>query len=47
MLLLEVDGKGVSMESSVFLFMLNRNKKNKEFFALILTQQHVYAHDSK
>ena len=36
MLLQEVDGKGVSMESYVFLFMQNRNK-NKEFFLFILT----------
>ena len=35
MLLLEVDGKGVSMEISVFLFS-SRTERNKEFFLLIL-----------
>ena len=37
MLLLEVDGKGVRMESSVFFFMQNRKKKHKEFFLFILS----------
>ena len=45
MLLLEVDGKGVSMESSVPFS--SRTERSKELFMFILTLQHIYVDDSK